>query len=91
MIIIIIDNYVKVNRPDSRGVTPRACPTRRRGWRAFWSDLRTRYNVRLTFGIFSERGNRGFELTGDAVSRIHSLGVGLDLDIYADLATDDDA
>jgi hypothetical protein len=50
---------------------------------ALWSDLRERYTVRLWFGIFSKRWNRGFDLSADAVSRIHALGIGLEFDVYA--------
>ncbi len=55
-----------------------------------WSELKTKYRLRLGFGIFTERWNRGFELTPGAVARIHSLGVGVGVDIYADLESDDD-
>jgi hypothetical protein len=53
----------------------------------FWSDLRKRYHVRLSFGVFTERWNRGFELSGDAVRRINIVGAGVGFDIYADLET----
>jgi hypothetical protein len=50
-----------------------------------WADLRSRFRLRLGFGIFTERWNRGFELSADAVRRINTLGAGLGFDIYADL------
>lgn len=58
---------------------------------ALWSDLRTRFGVKLSFGIFTERWNRGFDLSADAVRRIASLGVDVDFDIYADLEQDETA
>lgn len=47
-----------------------------------WTDLRTRFKVRLLFGIFSDRWNRGFELTPDAISRIGALECEIGFDIY---------
>jgi Domain of unknown function (DUF4279) len=52
---------------------------------ALWSDLRRRFRLQLLFGIFTERWNRGFELSRDAVRRIDALGAGVGLDIYANL------
>jgi len=52
---------------------------------ALWSDLRTRFRVRLLFGIFTEGWNRGFTLSADAVRRITLLGAGVEFDLYADL------
>jgi len=49
---------------------------------AVWADLRRRFQVQLSFGIFTGRWNRGFELTGDAVRRIEVLGAGVGFDIY---------
>jgi len=56
---------------------------------ALWSALRSRFSLRLTFGIFSERWNRGFELSAEAVRRIQVLGAGVGFDIYANLEDDD--
>jgi hypothetical protein len=56
---------------------------------SLWSELRARYRVTLGFGIFTERWNRGFDLTANAISRIESLGVGVGFDIYADLEATD--
>jgi hypothetical protein len=52
---------------------------------AVWADLRRRFQIQLSFGIFTERWNRGFELTADAVRRIEVLGAGVGFDIYANL------
>src|ERR1051325_936803 len=46
-----------------------------------WANLRARFKLRLSFGIFTERWNRGFDLTPQAVSRISAFGAGLDVDI----------
>ena len=54
-----------------------------------WSDLRRRFRLQLSFGIFTERWNRGFELSPEAIQRIESLGVGVGFDIYANLTDDD--
>ena len=48
-----------------------------------WADLRRRFRLQLSFGIFTERWNRGFELSPDAIRRIGSLGAGVEFDIYA--------
>jgi hypothetical protein len=40
---------------------------------AVWADLRRRFHVQLSFGIFTERWNRGLDLTADAVRRINVL------------------
>jgi hypothetical protein len=56
---------------------------------ALWSDLRTRFRVRLSFGIFTEAWNRGFALSPDAVRRVSLLGAGVDFDLYADLEKED--
>lgn len=45
----------------------------------------TTVHVQLSFGIFTERWNRGFDLTGDAARRIDVLGAGVGFDIYANL------
>lgn len=50
---------------------------------AVWTDLRRRFHVQLSFGIFTERWNRGFDLTADAVRRINVLGAGVGFDLYA--------
>jgi len=50
-----------------------------------WSGLRRRFRMQLSFGIFTERWNRGFELSPDAIRRIEALGAGVDFDIYANL------
>lgn len=50
-----------------------------------WSGLRRRFRLQLMFGIFTERWNRGFELSPEAVRRIVSIGAGVGLDIYANL------
>ncbi|SRR6266540_1138132 len=52
---------------------------------AFWSEVRRRFRVQLMFGIFTERWNRGFELSAEAVRRINVLGAGVGVDIYASL------
>jgi Domain of unknown function (DUF4279) len=56
---------------------------------ALWSDLRRRFRLKLSFGVFTERWNRGFELSPDAIRRIESLGAGVGLDIYANLEAGD--
>lgn len=56
---------------------------------ALWSDLRRRFRLRLSFGIFTERWNRGFELSAGAIGRIDVLGAGLGIDIYANLEDGD--
>jgi len=48
-----------------------------------WANLRKRFRLQLSFGIFSNHWNRGFELSADAVHRINSLGAGVGFDIYA--------
>jgi hypothetical protein len=45
--------------------------------------------LQLSFGIFTERWNRGFELSPDSIRRIDSLGAGVGFDIYADLEDGD--
>jgi hypothetical protein len=50
-----------------------------------WSDLRRRFRVQLWFGIFTERWNRAFELSPDAIRRIGSFGLTVVFDVYADL------
>jgi hypothetical protein len=57
---------------------------------ALWSDLRARFRLQLSFAIFTERWNRGFDLSADAVLRIASLGTGVDFDIYATPENGDD-
>lgn len=49
----------------------------------FWSQLRCRFRVQLMFGIFTKRWNRGFELSAETIQRIHRLGAGVGIDIYA--------
>jgi hypothetical protein len=55
-----------------------------------WADLRARFKVRLFFGIFIDRWNRGFELTPEAIIRIGSLRCEVGFDIYADAETNAD-
>jgi hypothetical protein len=55
-----------------------------------WANLRSRFRLQLSFGIFTERWNRGFDLSADAVRRINALGAGLGFDIYANLEDGDD-
>lgn len=57
--------------------------------KAFWSEVRRRFRLQLMFGIFSERWNRGFELSAEAVGRINVLGAGVGVDIYANLEEGD--
>jgi hypothetical protein len=57
---------------------------------AVWTDLRARFKVRLLFGIFSDRWNRGFELTPEAISRIGALACEVGFDIYGNPETDTD-
>jgi hypothetical protein len=57
---------------------------------SMWSALRSRYKVRLSFGIFTERWNRGFELSAESVRRIGVVGAGVGVDIYANLEKGDD-
>jgi hypothetical protein len=57
---------------------------------ALWSDLRTRFRLQLSFGIFTERWNRGFELSASAIQRINLLQAGVGFDIYADLEDGDE-
>ena len=56
---------------------------------AFWSEVRRRFGLQLSFGIFSERWNRGFELSAEAVRRINVLGAGVGVDIYANVEEGD--
>jgi hypothetical protein len=57
---------------------------------AVWADLRRRFRLQLSFGIFNERWNRGFELSADAVRRIDLLGAGVGVDIYVTVEESDD-
>ena len=57
---------------------------------SLWSDLRNRFRIQLSFGIFNKRWNRGFELSAEAVARINSLGAGVGFDIYANLDDGDE-
>jgi hypothetical protein len=57
---------------------------------SLWNGLRRRFKVQLSFGIFTERWNRGFELSAGAIERIKSLGAGVEFDIYADREGDDE-
>jgi hypothetical protein len=57
---------------------------------ALWRVLRSRYGVKLWFGIFTERWNRGFELSADSIRRIGVVGADVGMDIYADLEAGDD-
>jgi hypothetical protein len=52
--------------------------------RTVWDTLRTRYSVRLGFGLFQAAWNRGFDLSSKVLASIAALGLGLDFDIYAD-------
>ena len=54
-----------------------------------WSDLQSRFRVQMSFGIFTQRWNRGFELSAEALQRIQSIGAGVGFDIYANLEDDD--
>jgi hypothetical protein len=47
------------------------------------------FRLQLSFGIFTERRNRGFELSPDAVRRLDALGSGVGVDIYANLEDGD--
>jgi hypothetical protein len=53
-----------------------------------WADLRRRFRLRLSFGIFTERWNRGFELSSEAIRLVDSLGSGMGVDIYTNLEDD---
>jgi hypothetical protein len=55
-----------------------------------WSSLRGRFHLQLSFGIFVERLHGGFYLSPAALSRIDSLGAGMDVGIYANLENDTD-
>jgi hypothetical protein len=57
---------------------------------ALWADLRGRFRVQLMFGIFTERWNRGFELSANAVRLINALGIGVGVDIYANFKREED-
>ncbi len=57
---------------------------------ATWSALRSRYKVQLGFGVFTEGWNRGFELSAESIRRIGIIGVGVGMDIYANLEIGDD-
>ena len=50
-----------------------------------WKRLRARFSVRMMFGIFISQWNRGFELTGAAISRLQAIGAEVGFDIYSDL------
>ena len=54
-----------------------------------WSDLRRRFRLQLSFGIFSERWNRGFELSPETLQRIVSISAGVGFDIYANIGDGD--
>jgi hypothetical protein len=43
----------------------------------------------MSFGIFTQRWNRGFELSAEALHGIQSIGAGVGFDIYANLEDDD--
>jgi hypothetical protein len=58
--------------------------------RGVWTDLRARFKVRLLFGIFIDRWNRGFELTPKAIFCISALGCEVGFDIYANPETNAD-
>lgn len=51
---------------------------------AVWESLRSRFDVRLGFGLFQGVWNRGFGLSAQVLRRIAEMGLGLDFDIYAD-------
>lgn len=51
---------------------------------AIWEHLRTKYTVRVTFGIHIGDWNRGFELSPASVERLASLGAPVGFDIYVD-------
>ena len=51
---------------------------------AVWADLHARYRVRLSFGIFFDAWNRGFDLSPASLRSIADLGVPLGFDIYAE-------
>jgi len=79
--------------PGGREVSGRRVPgcIRSRGRRRpALTTLRARYRVHLGFGIFTERWNREFDLSGEALRRIQVIGVGVDFDIYADSESTDD-
>lgn len=56
---------------------------------ALWNALRAEFRLQLSFGIFTERWNRGFDLSADAIRRINALGAGVGFDIYANIGDDD--
>jgi hypothetical protein len=49
-----------------------------------WEELRGRYEVRVSLGLFLGAWNRGFSLSQEWISRLARMGVGLGFDIYAD-------
>jgi hypothetical protein len=51
---------------------------------AVWESLRSRFDVRLGFGLFQDAWNRGFGLSSQVLRRVAEMGLGLDFDIYAD-------
>ncbi len=57
---------------------------------ALWADLSSRFEIRVSLGLFLEEWNRGFELPADLVRRIGELGASVGCDIYAPDDGEDD-
>ena len=51
---------------------------------AIWAQLRAKYIVRISFGLFIGGWNRGFEFSPASVGRLAEIGAPVGVDIYAD-------
>ena len=56
--------------------------------RAAWDSIVARYRVQISFGVFLNSWNRGFELSVRSMERLSALGVPVGFDIYADAEAD---
>ena len=57
---------------------------------ALWAELSSRFEIRVSLGLFLEQWNRGFELPADLVRRVGELGASVSCDIYAPDDGEDD-
>ena len=57
---------------------------------ATWRQLRAKYTVRITFGLFTSAWNRGFELSPASVAFLAMTGSQVGFDIYADAGDGDE-
>jgi hypothetical protein len=49
---------------------------------SLWADIASRFDVRVSFGIYLEAWNRGFSLSNTVVRRMVQIGASLDCDVY---------